>query len=257
MKNWAYQEFYLILVVAFFQSTFFLLLLSLLFSLWPWSCQCSRELSWPFFLIPCTSNWPRICNPILTSLPEKAAISQWKVWLPELPPGKALLLIQLWANPRVYEFQERWWRAVTNACPGRWIKCWLAWELSGAAAAPRMGTPKGWLHLHCPTWWMRPLESPACLGIFTSNPLAVATTQPLKDSKPDPKELATNLERHSEGEAWTYRRQQTWIQGLALMLGSSRMLQKTQTQSGLNKKKIYHFSFPQTEWAPSSVWSVA
>lgn len=122
-----------------FSVHFLLLLLPLLFSLWPWSCQCSRELSWPFFQIPCTSNWPRLCNPILTSLPEKAAISQWKVWFPELPPGKVLLLIQLWANSRVYEFQERWWRAVTNACPGRWIKCWLPRESSGAVAAPRMG----------------------------------------------------------------------------------------------------------------------
>lgn len=91
-------------------------------------------------------------------------------------------------------------------------KC-LPWQMDQMLAASRVewssGCPPGWdfctskgcLHLYCPIWWVRPLKSPACLGVFTSNPLAVATTQPLKDSKPDPKELATNLERHSRGEA--------------------------------------------------------
>jgi hypothetical protein len=51
-------------------------------------------------------------DPIFTTLPENAAMSQWQAWLPGLPPGKGRMPVQLWGSSRVCWIQRRCWRAV-------------------------------------------------------------------------------------------------------------------------------------------------
>lgn len=209
----------------YFFSPFSLLLL--LFSLWPRSCQYSCQ---PFCQIPGTSSWLGHLIPSLAPARESChstveSVASWDAcW------QRAL------AYPALGQPQGLWIPGeVMNGCdkclPWQMGKRWLTQERSAAAAALRgdFCTPDD----DCICTCIDPpvseaSQAPASLGIFISNPPAVGTTRPLKESKWDPKEWATNLERHLI-EKSGLEKLQAWTQGLPLMLGCSRRLQKTLT----------------------------